>query len=252
LRARLADVSSDDEAIENQCRSPIVAKQDWKGESWKDEQTYWKFNSWYGNTKNRRARSYWSQDIQEVEPAVSANSSSSWQSYGPGNGYDNKSEYASSWQGRNGKAEWTSQYDGKANWSEQRSRPTTKRFPPRKPQCQFTIGIEEDETFGVVRRLIGVHGKHVKSMAAASGAKFRLRGRGSGFLEGPESKESPDPLMLCVSAQDNESYELAKELVCEHLETVYKQYRAHCAQSGKRLWPDVKIKVNEGPRDGHF
>lgn len=96
---------------------------------------------------------------------------------------------------------------------------STKSRVGQKPQCQFIIGVEEDVAFGVVKRLLGVHGKHVKYLAEQSGARFRLRGRGSGFKEGPEGVESCDPLMLCVSAQDQQGYEVAKRVVVEHLRT---------------------------------
>lgn len=33
--------------------------------------------------------------------------------------------------------------------------------------------------------------------------KLRLRGKGSGYKEGPEKKESNEPLHLCVSSKSN-------------------------------------------------
>jgi hypothetical protein len=33
--------------------------------------------------------------------------------------------------------------------------------------------------------------------------KLRLRGRGSGYKEGPEKRESQEPLHLCVSSKHN-------------------------------------------------
>ncbi|CAK0894117.1 unnamed protein product, partial [Prorocentrum cordatum] len=116
-----------------------------------------------------------------------------------------------------------------------------------KRQCQFTIGIEEEPSFRVVRRLIGEHGKHVKRIAEASGAKLRLRGRGSGFQEGPEQEESRDPLMLCVSAPDERSYGIVVCLVREHLEDVYEQYCA--AHPGSR---GLRVDLHEGPREGSY
>eukprot|EP00928_Gymnodinium_smaydae_P070030 TRINITY_DN53977_c0_g1_i1.p1 TRINITY_DN53977_c0_g1~~TRINITY_DN53977_c0_g1_i1.p1 ORF type:complete len:378 (-),score=63.64 TRINITY_DN53977_c0_g1_i1:136-1182(-) len=117
----------------------------------------------------------------------------------------------------------------------------------RKLQCQFDVGIEEDAVFGVVRKLLGPHGRHVKRIAETSGAKLRLRGRGSGFLEGYEQKESSDPLMLCVSSQDAHGYETAKRLVTEHLEEIYAQYsRSHPRKAVPR------VKLHEGPREGSF
>lgn len=91
----------------------------------------------------------------------------------------------------------------------------------------------------------------MKAIAENSGAKLRLRGQGSGFKEGPEEQESNDPLMLCVSAFDSQSYEVAKKLVQELLEDVYKQYRKFCISSGHDI-PEPQLNMHEGPRDGSF
>jgi len=57
------------------------------------------------------------------------------------------------------------------------------------------------------------------------GVKLRLRGKGSGFLEGPEQRESEDPLNLCVSSKDKEKYDHACDEVEKLLVKVYQDYR---------------------------
>eukprot|EP00429_Kryptoperidinium_foliaceum_P020351 CAMPEP_0176036000 /NCGR_PEP_ID=MMETSP0120_2-20121206/17825_1 /TAXON_ID=160619 /ORGANISM="Kryptoperidinium foliaceum, Strain CCMP 1326" /LENGTH=281 /DNA_ID=CAMNT_0017369383 /DNA_START=77 /DNA_END=922 /DNA_ORIENTATION=- len=48
--------------------------------------------------------------------------------------------------------------------------------------CRFIVGIEPDQSFRVVSRLIGPRGKHMKEIIAETpGAKLRIRGRGSGY-----------------------------------------------------------------------
>mmetsp|Transcript_77462 Transcript_77462/g.205640 ORF Transcript_77462/g.205640 Transcript_77462/m.205640 type:complete len:419 (-) Transcript_77462:119-1375(-) len=120
-----------------------------------------------------------------------------------------------------------------------------------KRQCQFMIGIEEEPHFQVKQKILGRHGQHMKSIAEKTGAKLRLRGRGSGFLEGPEQQESSDPLMLCVSAPNAWAYQEAKRLVRELLEGVHVAYGGFCTQAG-RATPDLSIQVHEGPRPGSF
>merc|ERR1712050_329575 len=120
----------------------------------------------------------------------------------------------------------------------------------KKPQCQFVIGIHEDTKFRVVRRLLGSHGANMKAIAEQSGAKLRLRGRGSKFLEGPEKVESNDPLMLCVSAPDRSSYEEAKRLAQSLIEGVYDQYKEFCRSRGKVLVEQVQLNLHEGAREG--
>jgi hypothetical protein len=50
--------------------------------------------------------------------------------------------------------------------------------------CRFDVGIENEMTFQVARRIIGVKGGNMKRIVRDTGIKLRLRGRGSGFLEG--------------------------------------------------------------------
>lgn len=135
-----------------------------------------------------------------------------------------------------------------ASWSQQADR-RGAAVGPAKPQCQFFIGIEEDSKFKVTRKVLGPHGQHMKSIAETSGAKLRLRGQGSGFLEGPEQQESTDELMLCVSAPDQAGYEEAVKMVRELMERVYDEYRAFCRKTGKAV-PDLQIRMHEGPRPG--
>merc|ERR1712060_368537 len=118
-----------------------------------------------------------------------------------------------------------------------------------KLQCQFVIGIEEDSKFRVVRRVLGPAGAHMKRINLETGAKLRLRGRGSKFLEGPEQQESQDPLMLCVSAPDRDAYERTVDLVREVLEGVYREYNEFCAKTGQSA-RDLAVALHHGARDG--
>jgi len=49
--------------------------------------------------------------------------------------------------------------------------------------------------------------------------KLRLRGKGSGFKEGPKQEESEDPLNLCISSKYKEKYAYA----CSEMETLLEQ-----------------------------
>eukprot|EP00930_Biecheleria_cincta_P097717 TRINITY_DN89405_c0_g1_i1.p1 TRINITY_DN89405_c0_g1~~TRINITY_DN89405_c0_g1_i1.p1 ORF type:complete len:225 (-),score=33.73 TRINITY_DN89405_c0_g1_i1:50-652(-) len=115
-------------------------------------------------------------------------------------------------------------------------------------QCQFLIGIDAEESFGVVGRLLGRGGMHMKRIAGTTGAKLRLRGSGSGFREADLSdKESGDPLVLCLSAPDASSYKRSACLVHDLLDDVYSSYRAF---SRKLQWPVDKlgVTIHEGAR----
>lgn len=102
----------------------------------------------------------------------------------------------------------------------------------RKYTCRFFIGIENDNDFQVVRRIIGAKGANMKRIVRQTEAKLRLRGVGSGYLEGAGQRESPEPLQLCVSCTSSAGYNSAVELAEELLEGVYRDYAQHCRERG--------------------
>ena len=51
--------------------------------------------------------------------------------------------------------------------------------------------------------------------------KLRLRGKGSGYKEGPDQLESEESLHLCISAKDDRIYNFACESVEKLLQNVY-------------------------------
>jgi hypothetical protein len=115
------------------------------------------------------------------------------------------------------------------------------RKAPEKLLCRYNICIEQDKAFNVVRKLLGERGSHMKSIAENTGAKLRIRGRGSGFLEGPDQKEASDePLMLCISAATREGFDNAVEDVESLLIYVHGQYREFC-QERKKPAPRLSV-----------
>jgi len=115
------------------------------------------------------------------------------------------------------------------------------RKGPQKLLCRYKVGIEQDRAFNVVQKLLGDRGSHMKTIAANTGSKLRIRGRGSGFLEGPDQKEASDePLMLCISASTREGFGDAVEDVESLLAYVHDQYRAFCQH---RNFPPPRLSV---------
>jgi RNA recognition motif. (a.k.a. RRM, RBD, or RNP domain) len=110
----------------------------------------------------------------------------------------------------------------------------------RKFTCRFEIPIENDKEFQIARRVIGKSGANMKRIVATTDAKLRLRGRGSGYLEGFNRVESPEPLHLCVSATTKEGYEESVRKVHELLSNVFKEYQEFCAS---KSWPVPDLKV---------
>lgn len=116
----------------------------------------------------------------------------------------------------------------------------------RKHTCRFDVGIENDEKFQVARRIIGSKGANMKRIVKVSNAKLRLRGQGSGFLEGTTQQESNEPLHLCISCRDYPPYAHAVKLVEDLLTNIYSEYQRYCMENNMPM-PAVRINMRENP-----
>jgi hypothetical protein len=119
----------------------------------------------------------------------------------------------------------------------------------RKYTCRFDIQIDNDKEFHVARRIIGQKGANMKRIVKQSGydAKLRLRGRGSGFLEGAHKQESQEPLHLCVSCKDYNGYKAAIEQVEQLLTEVYDEYREYCCMRNQAFPDGLCLVMHEHP-----
>ena len=120
----------------------------------------------------------------------------------------------------------------------------------RKFTCRIDIPVENEKDFQVARRIIGQKGANMKKIVAASDAKLRLRGRGSGYLEGFNRTECPEPLHMCVSCVSKSGYETAVKLVKELIESVMDEYRQWLKAKGEEISEDLNIVVKENPLGG--
>jgi len=125
--------------------------------------------------------------------------------------------------------------------------------------CRFDIQIENDKEFQVARRLIGSKGSNMKKIVdqCSKGCtypvqdviKLRLRGRGSGFKEGPNQQESDEPLHLCISSRFRDKYTKAKQMVQDLILTTYEDYKRFCEQAGKEV-VNLNTKMSENVYGG--
>jgi hypothetical protein len=104
--------------------------------------------------------------------------------------------------------------------------------------CKYEILIPNDKDFQVARRLIGSKGCNMKKIlnecknnSINDNVKLRLRGRGSGYKEGPQNKESDEPLHLCISAKNQEEMKKACGLVDDLLNKIYDEYKKYCIKN---------------------
>ena len=105
--------------------------------------------------------------------------------------------------------------------------------------CKYEILIPNDKEFQVARRLIGSKGCNMKKILNEcksnnninDNIKLRLRGKGSGYKEGPLNKESDEPLHLCISAKNQEEMKKACLKVDDLLNKIYEEYKKFCMKN---------------------
>ena len=104
--------------------------------------------------------------------------------------------------------------------------------------CKYQILIANDKDFQIARRLIGSKGCNMKNIIKecklsedGEGIKLRLRGKGSGYKEGPENKESDEMLHLCISSKNSEEMKKACLLVDDLLNKINEDYKEYCQKN---------------------
>ncbi|CAK0892224.1 unnamed protein product [Prorocentrum cordatum] len=86
------------------------------------------------------------------------------------------------------------------------------------------------------RLAIGHRGCNMRRISVATGAKLRIRGRGSGFLEGKDQQEAPVPLMVAVTAdrEDAADFVRAVEMTLQYLHSLEEPFHSFCRRHGFR------------------
>ena len=87
--------------------------------------------------------------------------------------------------------------------------------------------------------------------------KLRLRGRGSGYKEGIEQKESSDALHLCVSSKYEDIFEAVCHQVEDLISHIYKDYKNFCIKNNydiesfevKKLYNKPQSKLGAIPKN---
>ena len=106
---------------------------------------------------------------------------------------------------------------------------------------RYIVQIENEKNFPVARMIIGNSGKLLRNILVKNcinfgdrTTKIRLRGKGSGYKEGPNNEESKDPMELCISSLNLLSYIKCSNEIESLLRNVYYQYYLYqCKNSSK-------------------
>ena len=75
--------------------------------------------------------------------------------------------------------------------------------------------------------------------------KIRLRGKGSGYKEGPKNEESKDPMELCISSLNLISYLKCSNEIENLLRNVYYQYYLYQCNNKKENDNDVPVVMKK-------
>ncbi|VUZ96545.1 conserved protein, unknown function [Plasmodium vivax] len=114
----------------------------------------------------------------------------------------------------------------------------------KKYTAKYEVQIDPFNGFDIAKRIIGLKGTNMKKICIDTDCKLRLRGRGSGYLEGEEKKEANESLHLCVSCQKYDHYVLAKKLIEQLLVKIYMDYDTWLYNHGKP-YANLKPKTYE-------
>ena len=97
--------------------------------------------------------------------------------------------------------------------------------------CNYSVQIENEEKFNVKKRILGPKGNFIKKIINDCciinndyTTKIRLRGKGSGYKEGPQQMESADPLELCISSLNFITYQKVCIMIERLLLKIYNDY----------------------------
>ena len=96
---------------------------------------------------------------------------------------------------------------------------------------RYIVQIENEKNFPVTKMIIGNNGMLLRKILLDNCIKYgdhttkiRLRGRGSGYKEGPKNEESKDPMELCISSLNMASFSRCSIAIENMLLQVYYQY----------------------------
>ena len=117
---------------------------------------------------------------------------------------------------------------------------------------RYIVQIENEKNFPVTKMIIGNGGKLLRNILVKNcinngdhTTKIRLRGKGSGYKEGPKNEESKDPMELCISSLNLISYLKCSNEIENLLKNVYYQYYLYQSNNKKETDNDVPVVMKK-------
>jgi len=143
---------------------------------------------------------------------------------------------------------------GSNRWSNSWSWPGANDNSPnaanRKFTCKVEFDIENDKEFRVSSKVIAVARRIWQELPhfQQRGGKTRLRGKGSGFLEGPDQKEADEPLHLCISCREHNSFEEAINMAVKEIHNIQRDFVAFRKSKGVPVPKHLGCRVERQTR----
>lgn len=117
----------------------------------------------------------------------------------------------------------------------------------------IVVGIEEDKSFHVVRRLLGPGGRNMQFIISESGSGTLVALRGRGYHRSMDCEETADALAFHVRATTQRSLDCAVKLLTDLLADVHDEYREFCEANSKfsvqcmvdRLTCAIRVGIEE-------
>ena len=96
---------------------------------------------------------------------------------------------------------------------------------------RYIVQIENEKNFPVTKMIIGNNGMYLRNILynncikyGDQSTKIRLRGKGSGYKEGPYNEESKEPMELCISSLNPISFQRCSTEIENLLHQIYYKY----------------------------
>jgi hypothetical protein len=96
---------------------------------------------------------------------------------------------------------------------------------------RYIVQIENEKNFPVTKMIIGNNGMLLRTIIYENCIKYgdnttkiRLRGKGSGYKEGPNNEESKEPMELCISSLNIFTFSRCSNAIESILLRIYYQY----------------------------
>ena len=117
---------------------------------------------------------------------------------------------------------------------------------------RYIVQIENEKDFPVTKMIIGNNGMLLRNILYNNCIKYgdkttkiRLRGRGSGYKEGPKNEESKEPMELCISSLNLISFTNCSMEIENLLQQIYYKYYAYQCKNYMENKKDKNINNND-------